>query len=209
MKEHLIEYLKENLNPDAIILHGSRARGMAREGSDWDFILLYVSETKHKNDRATIHGQNIEYAVVTLPITDIWETFGAKLSHAKVVYEKNDTGSSLLLQAKKYYDDGVHWSPSKTEAHKLWLEGRIEGMSHYTDQPEMFFKYFSDIYSRVTNYWYWIKQHKHSEPIYVALKEITDKDPVYADLLKKFTSPSTTQKYKVEVAKLIHNHLFL
>jgi hypothetical protein len=82
-------------------------------------------------------------------------------------------------------------------------------MRHHISEPEMFYKYFSDLYSRLTNYWYWIKQHKHSEPIYVAIPEITDRDPKYADLLKKFTSPNTTLKYKVEVAKQIHDHLFI
>jgi hypothetical protein len=205
----ITEELVRNFDPDAVILHGSRARGMARESSDWDFILIYESETTHKNNRATMHGQNIEYTVVSLPVKDIWETFGIKLNHAKVVYEKTSVGSTLLSQAQKFYNEGVYWSDAKKESHCLWFEGRIEGMKHYIDQPEMFYKYFSDLYSRLTNYWYWLKQNKHSEPIYVAVPDIATKDPEYANLLIQLTDQKMTFYQKVEIAEQIKNFLFI
>ncbi len=208
LQEKIKNVLIEKFDPDAIIIHGSRARGFEREHSDWDFFLLYNEETPHKSGRISVDGQNIEYTTATLPIADMWDTFGAKLSHAQVVYEKDSVGSALLTQAEKFYNDGVHWSDAKKEAHKLWFEGRIEGMRHYTDQPEMFYKYFSDLYSRLTNYWYWIKQHKHSEPIYVAIPEIADNDPKYADLLKQLADPKTTLEQKVAAAEAMSHHLF-
>jgi len=49
MQEIITSHLIETYEPDAIILHGSRARGKAREHSDWDFILLYAKPTTAKN----------------------------------------------------------------------------------------------------------------------------------------------------------------
>ncbi len=208
LKEKIAQQLKEMFDPDAVILHGSRARKMSRAGSDWDFILLYNSQTTHKSNRANIAGQNVEYTVFTLPISDIWDSFGAKLNQADVIFEKDNVGSNLLTQAASYYTKGVHWSETKKATHKLWLEGRIEGMRHYVNEPEMFYKYFSDLYSRLTNYWYWVKQHQHSEPIYIAIPEIAEKDPKYADLLRQLTNPETTLEEKVSLSDKINTYLF-
>jgi len=206
--EKIKNALIAKFDPDAIIIHGSRARGLAREHSDWDFFLLFTEQTSHQSSRMHIDGQNVECTIITLPVADIWNTFGSKLSHAKVVFEKEAAGTDLLLRAEKYYNDGVHWSDAKREMHKLWFDGRIEGMRHYVADPEIFFKYFADVYSRTTNYWYWIKEHRHSEPIYVAIPEIGEKDPEYSELLKQLTSPETSLEEKVLVCEKMRDYLF-
>ena len=57
MKEKLVEYLKEKYNPVAIVLHGSRANGNAREHSDWDFVVFTTSDMNPY--REVVFGTNI------------------------------------------------------------------------------------------------------------------------------------------------------
>ena len=208
MEETLLKYLIDTLKPKAIILHGSRARGMARELSDWDYILLYNRPTIHKSGRAVVEGQNIEYSIVVMPVENIFETFSTKLQSAKVAFEENQLGTHLLEQAAHYYSQGVHWDTEKINGHKLWFQGRIDGMKNYTDNPVIFYKYYSDLYDRVTNYWYWLLQHSHSQPMYVAIGEIAEKDPIYHNLVLQLAAEGTSLTQKVTISESIRDHLF-
>lgn len=208
MQEKIIEHLQETYKPDAIILHGSRARGKERERSDWDIIFLYSQATEVKNGRELFEGQNIEYSVCILPVSDIFEQFWAKLQSAKVLYEKSGEGTALLQQAADYYAAGVHWTEEKKADHKLWMEGRVNGMKDNTDNPIVFNKYFSDFYSRVFNYWYWILQHHHSQPIYIATDEVTDKDPEYHALIASLVSQDISLEEKAKISEEIYLKIF-
>lgn len=207
MQTEIINHIKEIFQPDAIILHGSRARGKERLHSDWDIILLYSKHLEVKNGREMFKGQNVEYSVYILPLDDIFEEFGTKLQGAKVLYEKDKLGTNLLKQAADYYAQGVHWPPEKVAGHNLWLQGRINGMKDNVDNPIVFEKYFTDFYGRIFNYWYWLLKNKHSQPIYIATEEIATTDPEYYDLIAKLIS-SVTPVEKAEIAEEIGARLF-
>lgn len=113
MKEKILKHLIEKYNSDSIILHGSRARNMPREKSDWDFIILFNQHTEHKSGREYFLNQNIEFNIVTLPVSDILEKFSTKLQKAVVLFEKNNSGSILLNEAIIIYNQGVDWSEEK------------------------------------------------------------------------------------------------
>lgn len=206
--DFITAYIQETYAPDALILHGSRARGMARESSDWDFILLYREKPTTHNGRILYKNQNIELSVVTLPVEDIFATFSTKLRGAKLLLDTYGDGATLLADANAYYERGVHWSQQKIADHRLWFQGRIDGMKHYTNQPELFYKYYSDAYDRIYDYWYWILQHTHSEPIYVAVSDIKARDSEYATLLAVFANPDTSLSLKVAASEQIRDYLF-
>ncbi len=208
MQNSIVEYLKENFQPDSIILHGSRTRGKERPHSDWDFILFYRQPTLVKNGRLFVDGQNVEYSVAVLPITDIFGTFDTKLNKAKVIFDTDNIGTTLLKDATAYYNIGVHWNEEKRASHKLWLEGRIAGMGDNIDNPLLSQKYFGDFYSRVFNYWYWLVAHQHSEPIYIAVDEIKEKDPIYFKMLGELADSSSSSEKKVQLADKICDYLF-
>lgn len=208
MQNSIVEYLKENFHPDSIILHGSRARGKERPHSDWDFILLYLQPTLVKNGRLFVDGQNVEYSVTALPVTDIFGTFDTKLNKAKVIFDTDNIGTGLIAEATAFYNKGVHWNEEKRASHKLWLEGRIAGMGDNIDNPLLFQKYFSDFYGRVFNYWYWLVAHQHSEPIYIAVDEIKEKDPIYFEMLGEMVDSSSSSERRVQLANDIAQCLF-
>ena len=208
MQETILNHIKGKYNPDAIILHGSRARNMEREHSDWDFIFLYNNNGNYNSGREFFAGQNIEFSVVMLPVQDILETFSHKLNKAIVLFERQNEGTSILAEAEKIYAQGVYWSDEKIADHKLWFQGRINGMRDNVNQPEIFYKYFSDVYSRLFNYWYFLKQHAYSEPIYAAVQEIENKDSAYMYLISQFTSFESSLGKKVELAEEMRDFLF-
>jgi len=211
MLDKILDYLKDKYQPDCIILHGSRARGAARKHSDWDFIFLYSGNNTNLDiisGRELFLQQNIEFQSVVLPVDDLIESFGTKLKSAKVLFQSTDEGSELLKEANKIYSDGVSWSNQKVANHKLWVQGRIDGMGDNLDNPLMFYKYFSDFYQRVFNYWYWVKKNKYSQPIYIALEEIEEEDKYYAELISQLVLDATSFEDKVIISGKIRDHLF-
>ena len=208
MQNSIVEYLKEHFLPDSIILHGSRARGKERPQSDWDFILLFSKPTSAKNGRVLLEGQNVEYSIAVLPVNDVYAVFETKLHKATVVFDTNDMGATLLKDAAAYYDVGVHWNQEKRDAHKLWIAGRVAGMRDSVHDPLLFQKYFSDFYSRVFNYWYWLIANQHSEPIYIAIDTIKETDPTYFKMLNDLVSPAHSPEARVELAEKIATYLF-
>ncbi len=208
MQDTIVTHIKNTYAPEAIILHGSRARGKARERSDWDFILLYTKPVVIKNGRILLDNQNIEYSIHTLPVDDIIDEFDGKLQGAKVLYEQDSLGTNLLKEATDYYAQGVVWSKEKIANHGLWFAGRVNGMRDNIDNPLLFHKYIADLYSRVFNYWYWIIQQQHSQPIYIAVEEVAEKDLQYLELVSTLVDPNVNAVAKVEVAEQLHALLF-
>ena len=208
MQNTLVSHLVATYRPDATILHGSRARGRERMHSDWDFILLYNQLTDIKSGRILYEGQNIEFSTHVLPITNIFDAFDIKLQGAKVLHEKGSVGTTLLEEARAYYAQGVHWPEDKISSHRLWTEGRINGMKDNIDNQIVFNKYFTDFYGRVFNYWYWLLRHQHSQPIYIAAEEVLEKDPEYYELVSNLVSSKSSPEKKVSAADAIYQRLF-
>lgn len=208
MQNDILNHLKNTYHPDAIILHGSRARGKEHLHSDWDFILLYRNPTDIKSGRILYENHNIEFSVHTFPVLDIFDTFNAKLQGAKVLYERDNIGTNLLQQAADYYAEGVHWPQEKMASHKLWMEGRINGMRDNVDNPMIFEKYYTDLYSRIFNYWYWLLQNRHSQPVYIANEEIAKVEPIYHQLVVDLIDPESSLSQKVATAEKIQSLLF-
>ena len=170
--------------------------------------MLYTKPVAIANGRELFADQNIEYSVHTLPVPDIIDEFCGKLQGAKVLYEQDDLGTSLLKEAADYYAQGVVWSKEKIANHGLWFAGRVNDMKDNIDNPLLFHKYLADLYSRVFNYWYWIIQQQHSQPIYIAVEEVAEKDPQYLELVSTLVAPNESTGAKVEVAEKVKVHLF-
>ncbi len=208
MLNTIVVYLQKEFEPDAIILHGSRARGMERAHSDWDFVLLYKEgKQRPTNGRRLYDGQNIEFVVSSVPVASVLDVFDTKLYGAKIVYENDGIGTAVLDQASKEYEQGLSWSDDKKAAHKLWIEGRIDGMRDCVNEPLLFYKYFADFYSRVFNYWYWIKKGDYSQPVYIALKDLEKEDPKYLVLVEDLFKQQSLEA-KIEVCEKIKGYLF-
>lgn len=207
-RDDITEYLKEKYEPSAIILHGSRANNMARDHSDWDFILLYESTENPGSFREKINDQNVEIQSAQLPVEDILDVFGNKLQYAKALYEKGDEGTELLKRAKELYQRGFVWPETWPNGVDLWMQGRIGGMEDNMKDPLLFYRYFSQFYPRAISDWFRVLHREYSKPEYLALPEISRRDPEYYKLLIRLVSSDASLSDKVETARNIHTRLF-
>lgn len=204
MEQDITNHLRGLFNPTAIILHGSRAVGRERPHSDWDIFLIYETDSVlPKNGRLFWNDQNIEYSHHAFPVENIENEFGVKLQFGRLLYENNNVGTNLLQQAQKHYAKPAGWSEKENHDHKLWMQGRIDGMRDTIDQSLVFERYASDFYARITNYWYWSIHDTFPKPIYLALEEIKEKDPEYFALIKQFVEETDRKERLLAAEKVL------
>jgi predicted nucleotidyltransferase len=65
-KDKIATYLKDKYDPEALILHGSRAAGQATEHSDWDIFMLDTQELPNETSRK--FGAELDVAAKKLPV---------------------------------------------------------------------------------------------------------------------------------------------
>lgn len=209
-----IDYLKQKYHPiDAVIIHGSRASGHAKEHSDWDFIVLAEHEVEQKQYRDNILGQEIEFEVFQLPIhkDEILKKFNTKLKYAKAVYDENGNAQKLIDQAQSIYSEEIpsDWITSeRLVSQKSYLQSAIDGMKDNVDNPAMFMKKLGLFYPRVINIWYHVKEKSYPDNIYLSIPYIKEKDPEFHRLLEVFYSLETTPAQKIEVSEKMVNIMF-
>ena len=210
MEEKIIEHLKNKYNPSAIMLHGSRAIGKAREHSDWDFLMLFHELPKPPDFREIVNGQNIEVISLSADISDdgVINEMGTKLQNARLVFDSESNGDRVLKAAKAHYAKGFSWPDTWPNGPKLFMASKIDGMGDYVGEPEIFQKYLGTFYERALNYWYQVLHKKFSQPVYLAVETIKDKDPEYFAHLSALASSSVTNQEKIDHAQKIHGKLF-
>lgn len=210
MEREIVEYLKEKYQPCAILLHGSRAIGKERPESDWDFVLLFKKGGKSPGDvRFNFKGANIEVMSAFVPVKqeEILGIFDTKLQYSRVCWEEDFFGSNLLNDAGVVYRKGYMSPATFPDGPNLWFQGRVDGMRETVEEPLLFYRYFANFYNKAVNGWFQFLHMRYSQPFYLALPEIKEKDPQYYDLLEKFVSDISLPE-KAEIAESIRRHLF-
>jgi len=209
-----IDYLKQKYHPvDAIILHGSRASGYARELSDWDFMVLTEHNVNQKQHRDNIAGEEIEFEVFQLPIEnkDIFSKFNTKLKHAKAVYDENGNAQVLIDEAQKIYQAGIteeEVTGARLLSQRHYLLSALGGMKDSVDNPAMFMKKLGTFYPRIINIWYKFKERSYSDNIYLSIPYLQSKDPEFAETLKIVYSLDTTPIQKIEASEKLIKIVF-
>lgn len=209
-EEKIVEYLKNQYNPDAIILHGSRAINQGRPHSDWDFIFLFNTEPLAGDFREVVDGENVEVQSELLPIEEdkILDQIGLKLQNAKVLFEKENEGTELFTKARRVYEVGFQWPETWPNGPNLWMQGRIGGMKDNSDDSLLFYRYFCQFYPRAINDWFRVLHRQFPKPEYLALPHIQEEDLEYYVLLTELVDPSVTLEEKVSTAEKIRVKLF-
>lgn len=209
-----IEYLQDKYGPvSAILLHGSRASGYAREHSDWDFIILTDHQVDQKQYRDFVENENIEFEVFQLPVAkeNIVRVFNTKLKHAQAVYDPKGVGQDLIDQAREVYEEGIpeEWITGTSLVSKnSYLQSAIDGMKDNLDNPAMFMKKLGTFYPRIINIWYQIKERAYSDNIYISIPHIQELDPVFADKLEVVYSLESSPREKIKAAESLMGDLF-
>lgn len=209
MQNKITNFLREEYNPIAILLHGSRAVGMERTHSDWDIILI-VDNNKGKNGRIEIEGQDVELKFHTLPDEDfsVLNNFDINLQFAKVLWEEGSIGTDLLEKAKAEYEKGPNLTKEEILKWKQFFEHKIAGMKDDVESPHMFFRHVGVLHNKAMNLWFEVKCNQFSKPYYMAIPEIAETDPKFKKLLDTLVSTNATNIEKITAGEEIIKKLF-
>ena len=207
--EKVVKKLREKYDPEAVILHGSRAVGKERVHSDWDIILLFKSEIPRGGYREKVEGEDVEWKAYIIPSTDdsIIDTFDMYLQFAKVLWEKGRVGSDLLERASMAYSKGPQLSADDIRREKQFLEHKLLSMGDDVHTPYMFLRHLSVFFNRASNLWFEILHKEFPKPFYLAIPEIVERDEEYAKYLEKLYSNISEEK-KIEAGRKILEKLF-
>jgi len=206
----IAKYLKNTYNPVAILLHGSRATGKNRSNSDWDVIMLFDKEIPRKGCREEVVGEDVEWKAFQLPVPEekIIDTFDVYLQFAKVLWEKDSTGSELLKKALMVYKNGPNLSDEQIRGEGQFFEHKILGMKDDKDTSYMFLRHLSVLFNRASNMWFEILHNEFAKPFYIAIPIIEEKDPEYYKRLMTLCSNNSSNDEKIVSADWIVKKLF-
>lgn len=119
MEQQLTDYLLKKYSPIAILLHGSRTNGYAREHSDWDFAIIVDKDTE--GEREIVGGANIEIQVLKLPFReeDIEKKWLAlRNGNVKIMHDPQNICPDIIEKVSEYYAKPMAWTPAEILGHK-------------------------------------------------------------------------------------------
>lgn len=190
MKEKLIQYLKEKYSPVAIVLHGSRANGYAREHSDWDFV-IFTNEDKTPT-REIQFGANIEVkqVIVPLPDNEIKNQLGFffRTENIEILSDPENIVPDLLTKNEAILKEGNKFGETSRLARYAFLKSALDGMEDYKDDELAAFQKKAEFYDRAVPAWFRFLHKEFKPSDYLAIPRIKKEDPEFYDLLQKFIS---------------------
>jgi predicted nucleotidyltransferase len=185
IEQKLVQHLVQKYNPRAMLIHGSRAEGFAREHSDWDFAIFVDKEIE--GDREIIEGQNVEVRVLVLPfdenkIGDRWLV--VREGNIKVVYDPENILEGIIEKVTTYYNQPLIHTEADISGHRAWYRSQLDGMIDYQNEQEAFFRKLAELYMRTIRYWFNFKHNTYMPQVYLSLPRIEKEDPEHFKLLQ-------------------------
>lgn len=205
----IVDYLKATYEPEAVILHGSRAIGKERQHSDWDILMLFKSEPIRKSNREDIEGEDVEWKAFTLPVEQsrVLDDFGVVLQNARVLWERNGEGNNLLELAQSEYAKGAQLTKEDHIRYRQFLTHKLHSLEDDRDTPYMFLRHLGEFFNRASNWWFEVLHDELRKPLYIALPEIQERDPEYFELLMILCGENSKQN-KIDAARGVIARLF-
>ena len=204
-EKRLVEYLKEEYQPEAILLAGSRVEGQWREGSDWDIFL--IGAKKGRDGVVEWQNQLLDITSKDLPNGDRFLTtpFGP-LFPTKVLWD--GTGGALAgvlgLTEQAFHRGPLDLYADAVQARKerliSWL-GKVKG----AEIEEVRFFYAGELYEYAMRLWFELRNKWPVAPK-IAWGILVDEDPAFAKLLSEFANSSGVARVGIAegvVARLV------
>jgi predicted nucleotidyltransferase len=189
--EQVTAYIVDTYKPRAIILHGSRANGMAKEHSDWDILL--ITDSGAKPQREIVFGANLEYSEIRLPILEDKEyPFQYRTENSKVLYDPENITEKLLAKIDALYQKGKSFTEKDRIARRSYLLSSLDGIADYADNPLIMFDKKTDFYTRINLSWYQFMKKEYCPSPYIAYPRIQKDDPEFYTLIQGFVAASTS-----------------
>jgi hypothetical protein len=208
-ERYITEYLHKIYQPQAIILHGSRAIHKERPHSDWDIFLLFNEKPKLTSNREMIANEDVEWVALTIPISDseILDTCGVQLQYARVLFEENLSGTALLEQASAFYAKGFTPTLDERRRFKQFLTHKLDGMEDDIQTPFLFLRHQYAFFERATNWWFELRG-EYRKPFYIALPLIKESDSEYHRLLLTVCEREVPETEKIAAGRKLVSTYF-
>lgn len=191
LEQKIVSFLREKYNPLAIVLHGSRANGNAKENSDWD-IYLFLGEAREL-PQLQFEEQNLDIHAVAIDIAEdkISDEFCNTLESHRILFDSTAGKLDWIIQiALAKALAGYSMSEDRKLSKINYSRRLLARLERYSASPEThmhFFNYVCVVYEVSLNYWYQFKG-EWPRPIYKALPDIAQRDPEAFGFLKILSS---------------------
>jgi predicted nucleotidyltransferase len=203
LEDKIIEYLQKEYNAKGILLHGSRARGIPHEQSDWD-LLVFTDKVTKGNSGVELDNQDLDIKIVELPILDMDKfvsDYAYSLLSVRVLF---DTDDGLLKRvvgfAEKKNGKGPGITNEQKEAISNHFDRMLSRLVDFKDEPQIFFYHLSAFYFKTFRYWFEY-QDRWSRPIVEAIKIIEKEDEAFMDGVKIISDGDSKPEEKISAAK--------
>ena len=204
------ERVLQELQPVAVLLHGSRAVGRERPDSDWDLCVLMhgVRDPSWRSQQLGGVSRDLDIVPVTASDSLMTDIFGTSLRFARVVADSSDgVGAAFIARAQCLHERGRQVPVSTLVEQAAHAQRVARRMAGSTRQPDLFFFHLSTFFGLAVRYWF-DRAGRWPEPPYAALKSIRAADPDYASLLSELASDLTAHK-KIQAAEEIAGRLLV
>ena len=196
MKDKIAEYCRSTYDVQILLLIGSRATGMARQGSDWDLI-TFVNELP---ESSTVHekfgDELLDIVFIKLPVSPqfIIDTAWSPVPAVEVLQDQKGLGAAIAKRTEAAYQKGPSPLGAKEIKTKhLRLERFTQKVLNAPTRSEAFY-YLAFIYSNmITQIWFQL-QGEWPQPIYQALETIKKRDLKLYTALEELTDPEQQTK---------------
>lgn len=200
----LTHYLKKKYNPLAIVLHGSRANGMAREHSDWDIAI--ITEKKMRPRREVVYGANIELKEFILPLPeDTFLGFFFRTENTKILFDTDAIAQNLILKNDLLIKEGNLFDQTDCVARCAFLLSSLDGIQDYASEPLILFDKKIDFYTRIVDSWFRFKKNEFEPSHYYAFPIIQKEDPAFYSLIEQFVGETSSHTLIEICNKIIHS----
>lgn len=201
----ITEYLKAKYAPEAIVLHGSRARGRAARTSDWD-VDVFVREPKEGGPE--MWGEallDVEVVPLTVSDADLRGRERVHLRKGTVLFDAGaGVGQEMVARAEQAYAAGRGLSRREAEYRRVRLWRILQRLMRTPGEPEVFAYHLAHFYPSAIRYWFEMKD-RWSEPIYEAMEIIAAEDPRFWQLVRVLAAPG---EGRCEAAEEIYSRIF-
>ena len=203
-----VEQVLRELEPVAVLLHGSRAVARDRSDSDWDICVLVDSAAEPRCLSQLVGDVWLDLDVLPVGAEDtvMTEVFGTSLRSARVLRDSPDhIGAAFVARAREIHEQGRRLPTSTLVEQAAHAERVAKRMAASTGQADLFFFHLSTCFGLAVRYWF-DRVGRWPEAPDEALESIAAADPDYASLLSKLSSDACAEA-KARAAEAIVGRL--
>lgn len=209
MEAQIIQYLHTTFQPEAIILHGSRASGRATKHSDWDLVLICPKQ-EHSVHTTIFNGEALDMRIITSPtdLSKLSTKYAPAITKGKILYDSEKLFEKELIHiAIEISKDGPgKYNEESYQSQKMYINRTLGRLHDHTENPVLFTYRYSIFFERIFRFWF-EQREEWSMSIHDAIPYIQEHDPFMWTLLENITNESSLHK-KTLIAKKIAKHLF-